>query len=429
MKNIIKKIIIDFQEDFKIDLIKRDLEVFDNDEINKAISIYGPRRSGKTSYLFLKIKELISKEPGRIQDIIYINFEDNKLSELNSNNLDLITESYNELFPEKKPYLFLDEIQNIQNWSKWVRKLIDKKYKIFITGSNSKYLSKEIATELRGRTLSYLLLPYSLKEYLRIKGFNFADNDIFNTKKKNYFVKHSKDYLNYGGFPETANLNAFERKLILNEYFNTIVHKDLIERYDIKNVTSLKFIINYLLDNYSNVITVNKIYNTLKSLNIKSGKDTIYDYFRYLEESLFSFSVNKYSESLKEKEGYGKKHYVVDNGYLMLGKQHLNTGRAFENLIFLELLRMGYEIYFTSNGFECDFILKKEKNIFPVQVSYSLKKSNQTFEREVKSLLLTLEMLNIKKGYIITMDESETITKEGKEIKIISLFEFFLFGL
>jgi len=429
MKNILKEIILEFQREFQVDLGARDLVIFESDKIHKAISIYGPRRSGKTSFLFLLIDKIIKKSPGKIQEIVYLNFENNKLSDLSAKDLDLIIESYKELYPEKKPVLFLDEIQNIEGWSKWVRKLIDKRYKIYITGSNSKYMSKEIATELRGRTLAYLLLPFSIKEYLNYKGLSFGTNDFYDSSARGHFYNNFNKYLHYGGFPEISGLNDFESNLVLNEYLNTIVHKDIIERYKVKNIKVLRFIINYLLDNYSNILAINKIYNILKSQQSVTGKDIIYNYFEYIVESLFVFRVSKYSESLKVSEGYGKKYYLADTGYINLGKQHFNEGRAFENFVYLEFFRKGYEISFASNGYECDFILTKDKKIFPVQVCYSLKSNIDTYKREVNSLTETLKKLRIKTGYILTRDESDTIETNNCRIKVISAYEFFLFGI
>ncbi len=429
MKNILKEIIIDFQKEFKIDLIPRDIEVFESDKVHKAISVYGPRRSGKTSFLFLLINKLVTGSPDKIQDIVYINFENNKLSDLNAKDLDLVIESFKELYPDKQPILFLDEIQNIDGWSKWVRKLIDNKYKIYITGSNSKYLSKDIATELRGRTISYLLLPFSMKEYLNYKGLNFEKNDFYNSTAKSHFYNNFNRYLFYGGFPEISKLNNFESNLVLNEYLNTLVHKDIIERYNVKNIKVLRFLINYLLDNYSNILAINKIYNILKSLQMSTGKDIIYDYFEYIVESLFVFPVSKFSESLKVSEGYGKKYYLTDTGYINLGKQHFNEGRAFENLAYLEFLRKGYKINISSNRYECDFILSKDKNIYPVQVCCSLKSDITTYTREVNSLIETLKQLKVETGYILTKDESDNLEIDKHKIKVISAYEIFLNNL
>ena len=187
MKNVIKNIIIEFQRGFDIKPMKRDLDIVFEKKINKATTIYGPRRAGKTYYLFSLINQFIEKEKIKIEKIVYINFEDNRLSDLHSQELDLITNAYLELFPESTPYYFLDEIQNIDGWSKWVRKLVDNRQKVFISGSNSKQLSKEIATELRGRTFSYLLLPFSISEYLRFNNLELKKNDLFDNKKQSSF--------------------------------------------------------------------------------------------------------------------------------------------------------------------------------------------------------------------------------------------------
>lgn len=424
MKNIIKNIIIEFQRSFDIKPMKRDLIIVFEKKIKKATTIYGPRRAGKTYYLFSLINQLIETEKITIENIVYINFEDNRLSDLTNKELDIITNAFLELHPELTPYYFLDEIQNIDGWSKWVRKLVDNRQNVFITGSNSKQLSKEIATELRGRTLSYLLLPFSLSEYSRFKNFALNKNDLFDNKKQAKFYNLFDKYLKDGGFPEVSAISEVNKNLLLNEYLNSIVFRDIVNRYNIRNIYILNFLIGYILENYSCMVSLNKLYNFVKSQNIKTGKIILYDYFSHLETSLFFFKCEKYSKSLKKREQYGKKYYLADTGYSKLGKSNINIGRLFENFLFLEFIRQGFIVNFLSNGFECDFILTKKGKTFAVQSCYKLKSNIKTFEREVNSLSLTLKHLKLKKGYIITYSEKESITKDNFKIEVIPLNEF-----
>lgn len=430
MKDLIKDIILSFQRQFQqLSPFPRSLDVPVHLSKDKAITIYGPRRAGKTFYLFWLISKQLKEGTWKIEDIIYVNFEDNRLLNLKATNLDLILNSYYELFPENKPVLFLDEIQNIENWSKWIRKLVDLKYQVFITGSNARLLSREIATELRGRTLSFMLLPLSFKEFLAFNHENVHNNDRYDSKKRATLLHWLDRYLKQGGFPETLHLSNIERQWVLQEYINSIVFRDIAERYAIKNTYMLKFLINYILENYANLFSINKLYNFLKSSGIRTSKDSLYNYFTMLEESMFAFTISKFSRAIKERELYQKKVYLPDLGYTTIFKHSKNIGRVFENFIFNELVRKYSEIYFYRNNYECDFILMKENLPIPLQVSYELKEHQPsgTYQREINSLLKTMEKLNTGKGYIITHNETKEIESGSKKISIISVIDFLLF--
>ncbi|MCG2716764.1 MAG: ATP-binding protein [Candidatus Marinimicrobia bacterium] len=432
MKDLIKDIILSFQRQFQqLSPFPRSLDVPVHLSKDKAITIYGPRRAGKTYYLFYLISKHLKAGTWKIEDIIYVNFEDNRLLDLKASDLDLILNSYYELFPENIPVLFLDEIQNIENWSKWIRKLVDLKYPVFITGSNARLLSREIATELRGRTLSFMLLPLSFKEFLAFNHENVQPNDRYDSKQRATLLHWLDRYLEQGGFPETLHLSNIERQWVLQEYINSIVFRDIAERYAIKNTYMLKFLINYILENYATLFSVNKLYNFLKSGGIRTSKDSLYNYFALLEESMFVFTISKFSRSIKERELYQKKVYLPDLGYTTIFKHSKNIGRVFENFIFNELLRKYSEIYFYRNNYECDFILMKENLPIPLQVSYELKEHQPSgsYQREINSLLKTMEKLNADTGYIITNHETQIIEAGDRKISIISAIDFLLFDV
>ncbi len=427
MKDLFKKIITDFHEGFNINPVERDLEINFKSGLKKIITIYGPRRAGKTYFLYSQINKLIRADKYTLSDIIYINFEDNRLIELNAKELDQILAAYSELFPDKTPILFFDEIQNVKGWSKWLRRLNDDGFRIFVTGSNSRFLSKEIATELRGRTFSYQLLPFSLKEYFRFKGIEISDNDKFSTRKMSAVSRHLKKYIEYGGFPEVLISEPFETNTLLSEYINSMLYRDIIERYGVKNVYVIKFLINYILENYGTYFSINKIYNFLISQNIKTGKDILYNYFQHLEDSLFVFQLEKMSGSIKKSVNTFRKIYLSDVGYARAGKAKINYGRAFENVVYLELLRRGHDIHLYKNDFECDFIVKSGKKILPIQVCYKLKDKTETYQREISSLMSTMKKLNVKKGYIVTLDESDVYSKSKYEIITVPVIDFLFF--
>ncbi len=430
MKDLIKDIILSFQREFQhLSPLPRLLKVPVHLSTDKAITIYGPRRAGKTYYLFWLIKQQLEANVWKIEDIIYVNFEDNRLLDLEAAELDLILQSYFELFPNNKPILFLDEIQNIENWSKWIRKLVDLKYPVFITGSNARLLSREIATELRGRTLSFMLLPLSFKEFLIFNHEEVHPNDRYDSKRRALLTHWLDRYLEQGGFPETLHLSAIERQWVLQEYIHSVVFRDIAERHGIKNTYLLKFLINYILENYATLFSINKLYHFLKSSGIRTGKDSLYNYFMLLEESMFAFTVSRFSRSIKEREFYQKKVYLPDLGYATIFKHSKNIGRVFENFIFNELVRKQSQIYFYRNNFECDFILLEENVPIPVQVSYELKENTPSgsYQREIDSLLKTMVKLNTDMGYIITHHETKEIELKNKKISIISAIDFLLF--
>jgi len=366
MKDLLKTIIKDFHARGIPEHTKRDLNIPLN--TGKIVSIIGPRRAGKTYLMY----QLISKIPD-ITNVIYINFEDERL-ERTAKNLNLIIEAYFELFPDKKEsdlYFFFDEIQEIEDWEKFVRRIYDTISKrIFITGSSAKLLSKEIATSLRGRTLSYEVLPLSFNEYLRFSGI---EPDIHATKGKAKTITALKEYMSRGGFPEIVNSPQDILKKTLTNYFEVMLYRDIVERYQINNTLPLKLFVKRLLGNISKEFTVNKLFNNLKSEGVKISKDTLYNFLEYSEDSYLLISVNNFSES-KEKQII-KKIYSIDVGLSLQFSFALSKdlGRILENIILLELKRRGKDVYYFKDAAECDFIIReKERIVDAIQVCYEL---------------------------------------------------------
>jgi predicted AAA+ superfamily ATPase len=268
-KEILKQIIRDFHLSPEFALKPREFKVpFDT---QKIITLIGVRRSGKTSILYEAINRL-SQEIDKTK-IVFVNFEDERL-ELGADGLDLILQAYRELYPAhnlNECYFFFDEIQNVNGWEKFIRRIYDTlSQNIFITGSNSKLLSSDIATSLRGRTLSFEILPLSFREYL---WFNDIKIDLYSTTSLSYIQNAQERFLRVGAFPEIVFLDDRYRNKILQEYFNVMIYKDLIERYAIKNTAALKFFIKRILASSTKAISINKLYNELKSNGIKICKN------------------------------------------------------------------------------------------------------------------------------------------------------------
>lgn len=431
-KEKIKRHLMDFQEREFTNLKDRTLRLKDS---SKILTVIGARRVGKTYLFFNKIKELEKKGIKRAQ-MIHLNFESPLLNEISYKEVKDIIELHWSVFPEtikQKLYLFIDEPQSIDKWELAVREIYDNfNCHIFITGSSSKLLSKEIATSLRGRSITNVLLPLSFKEFIYFKNFNI-ETDKLSTKSKAQLMNYLEEFLKFGGYPEIVLENDKNEKLkIMKDYFDLIIFRDLIERYNIKNTKIIKWLISYLTSSVAKEVSLNKIYLSLKSNGIKLSKNTLYEYFSMLEDSFFIFPIRKFEHSLK-KEGFSiPKVYLDDIGFLNLFSIE-DYGKRMENIYFLELLRekntnplIDIHYWKTSDGKEVDFIISKGRKIKSViQLCYSLS-DNKTKEREINSLLACLDYFKLKEGLVITKDEERIEKINGKTIKIIPLWKALL---
>jgi len=422
-KEKIATIIKDFYEKGIPWLIERKLEIPIEIPIKRIISIIGPRRAGKTYSMFQLIKKLLEKY--KISQILYLNFELTALKNLSSKDLDLITETYYEIYPEnksRKVWFFLDEIQNIEHWETWVRTLLEEDINVFISGSSSKLLSKEIATQLRGRSLTYTILPFSFMEFLRAKKIEIKK--YLSSKERVRMMKELRNYLNFGGYPEVI-LYLKEREKIISEIVETTIYRDVIERYRIKNIKALRILITSLINSVTKNFSVHKFYNFLKSQGMKVSKTTLYEYLEALKDVFFIFTLHKFSFSLRKSEQTLPKVYLVDNGILYVNGIR-DKGKLMENLILIELKRRGKNVYYWSNNYEVDFVIINGKKIEQlIQVCYDIS-DYETKEREVKGLIKAEESLKCKNLLCITWDYEGEEKIKGKKIKFVPLWKWLL---
>jgi len=432
IKENLKVVIKEFHDFTLPDLIERDLDInfsILRSPIKKIITIIGPRRAGKTYFLFQTIKKLLAKEV-EITDIIYINFEDERILPMKPEDLEHILNAYFELYTAKsKPFIFLDEIQNISGWDKFVRRLNDQGLSIILTGSNSRMLGREIATALRGRTLTYEIFPFSFREFLTAKGIAMGKNVIYG-KTRHRINQLYEEYLFSGGYPEITFVEEKATKgRILQDYFNTIFYRDLVERYRIKNSELLRQWLNTLMMNLSSPISFNKVENDFRSRGMRLSRATLSSYARYVEDIFFGFFVELYSESVRKRQINPKKFYLIDQGihnYLTL-KFTENRGRILENLVFLELRRRGFHVFYykTAGGHEVDFLLTDNRGWKLIQVCHDLSHI-ETFNREKKALLSGLQELGLETGIILTQHEKREEKIKDYTIKIMPVWEWLL---
>lgn len=424
MKNILKTVIADFHSTRLRSSLRRNVELpVDSGTI---ITVIGVRRSGKTYLLFETIKRIIEKGIQK-RNIIYINFEDERLW-LKQDQLDLILQAYLELYPKSdlsKCYFFFDEIQNIEGWEKFVRRIFDSVSRnIYITGSNSKLLSSEIATELRGRTISYTLYPLSFKEYLR---FINAETDYNGTVQRISLLNNFKSFMLYGGFPELIEMDEILKIKKLQDYFNTIIYKDLIDRYNISSPAILKYFLKRILSQVTKPLSVNRIYNDFKSMGYKVSNNLLYEFSDHIQTSFTYVLINRFDYSEVRQERSEKKAYAIDNGILSSVDYSFseNHGKLLENLVALELIKSGKELMYFRSNIECDFITKEKKSYEAVQVSYSIQDAD-TREREIAGLMSACEYLKTKKGIIVTFEEEENFRINSTNIEVLPAFKYFL---
>ena len=421
MKEILKQIIKENEEiDFKP--IKRDIKIF---EIDKIVCLVGPRRVGKTYLLYQKINELKKNN----SPFLFINFEDERLINFKVENFNDILDSYFELYSNLKNdkiNLFFDEIQYITNWEFFIKRIYEtKKYNIFITGSSSKLLSKEISTSLRGRSYPLYIFPLCFREFLTFKNITL-EKDFFYSTKRHIIKSLFLEYLNYGGFPEIS--NTAHKKEIIKTYLDLTIYKDLVDRYKIRNTFVLNYLINILISNVSKEFSINSCYKILKK-DMKVSRDTIIEYVSFLEDINLIFFVKKFNYSLKNQELTNKKVYLIDNGFksLISFKFSEDFGRQLENIVFLHYKRKSiYEIFYHKKKFECDFLLKeKDKIVKAVQVTKSLNYENE--KREVMGLVEASNEYNLKEGLLLTYEDDERdFVKEGVKIKVRQVWKYLL---
>lgn len=423
-KELIKTIIVDSQRREVPEMWERSLQVpLDS---GKIITLSGVRRSGKTYHLFKLMAELTRRGIKRSR-IVYINFEDERLR-VGAQDLDLILESFRELYPTQQLsdcYFFFDEIQEVDGWEKFVGRMYASiSTHIYITGSNSTLLSKEIASALRGRTITFEVYPLSFSEYADVV---LPDRESVSSEGKASLIHCFDRFMHEGGFPELVRQHDDRLKeKILQEYFHVMVLRDLIERYHISNTAALKYFCKRLVGMSAGMMSVNKIYHELKSQGYRVSKDMVYLFQGYAESIYLNRSVYKYSHSVAVSQSAQKKTYVVDQG---LGvaldyKFSQDKGRQLETAIALELVKQGKQIAYEQNGFECDFVMIEKGEVrSAMQVAFDVS-DQKSLKREVKGLVLACKNHRLTEGMIVTHDHEEYIKQEGIRISVVPAWKY-----
>lgn len=398
----------------------------------KASIIIGVRRSGKSTVLNQEVDKWLSKGVLK-ENIFYINFFDDRLSGLKTIGLDIVLEAYYSLYPGKKNletvYCFFDEIQVIPEWESFIDRILrTENVVVYLSGSSAKMLSKEMATQMRGRALAWELFPFSFKEYT---GHQNLKNDLpLNTQQRLFIENAFGEYWETGGFPEVAGMEKHLRIKIHQEYYNSILFRDLIDRYDIPHPRALNDLSRHLLANVASMYSINSLTGMLKSLGYGVPKSVIAEYISWFEDAYFLFTVRLYDASYRRSNANSKKIYCIDHALVRSITPGIltNSGHLLENIVFLALRRVTAEIWYyrTTGNREVDFIYRnKIGEPVLIQVCESILIPG-TRDREIKALRAAMQELRITKGYIVTRNETEQITYPQGIIAVMPVWKFLL---
>lgn len=394
MQNLIRQKIVDSLAAPVPEFIRRDVRL--PKVRGKAVTVIGMRRSGKTFFLWQVLSDRLALGTGR-EGLLYFGFEDERLADMKASDLHLVVEEYYRLHPEwrdkKKAVFFLDEIQTVSGWEVFVRRLLDtENVELFLSGSSSRLLSREVATSMRGRALAALVHPFSFREYLRYLGREPKDHpDRLPKAARSSLEKDLGSYLINGGFPETLGATLPDRADLLKSYVDTAMLRDVVERHDVSQPTALRWMVRHLLANAAGSFSIRKFYGDIRSQGFSVSKDTLHEYLSHLEDAFLIRTVSMASASERRRMVNPRKVYPVDPGLIPLYEQsgRPNIGHALETAVMLELERRGAEVSYvrTLKGLEVDFLARYPDGKSDLIQVCAGADQPETLEREVRALL------------------------------------------
>ena len=427
-KELFKSLIALSQAELPFERIEREIELPVQPEL--IITVPGVRRAGKSSLLMLAVNKLLTSGIKR-ERILWVNFDDERLDGMSTEELDEVLQAYREMYPEielKDVYMFFDEIQNIDGWDLFVLRVF-KSYcqHVYVTGSNAKLLSSEISTALRGWTLDYEMLPLSFREFCRFKGID-AHSYLESDKAKRYAAM--EEYIHGGGFPKVVLSTDKSMKLrLLQGYFNTMLFRDLAERHAIKNIEALRYFLKRVMQNLTKTTSINAIANDMRSNGVSVSKDDLYNWADWAVEAYLFVRYPKYSRSLVKENQSLRKYYVIDTGMrqAVLMPQSEDKGKLLENIVALELFRRrgaDRKMFYWQDGRECDFVVQREEHVEElIQVTWDIE-DEDTRKREIDGIKEAAKGTNCNKLTIVTREQKETIEEDGFKIEVVGVEEW-----
>lgn len=422
VKEPLKRVIVENQERMPFPLFPRQAPTLVG--TRQIHAVIGLRRVGKTHFLYQIINELLGRGVAK-ERVLLVNFEDERLAGLTAGNLGLVLDAYHELYPAHatgEVYLFFDEIQAVPGWERFVARIFEeKRYRIAITGSSSKLLSKELATALRGRSVATKLYPLSFREFATYRRVA-VEKKLAYSRERFAAVKLLDEYLVWGGFFEVQDAGSEEeRRRIVQTYLDLVVYKDVVERYGVKNVALMKRLIRYFVTNTTRKASLLRLSRTLAE---RVSKNTVHQYAGLLEDCGFLFPVRKFSHSLR-RGNTPSKYYLADPSFKAVAGLNFSEDRGvlLENAVLLELVRRGDEPFFFEDKGECDFVVKRGARIAEaLQVCFD----PDGKERELHGLVAAMHAFSLDSGTVITAEHEGEEVVGGKAIRYVPLWRWLL---
>lgn len=420
-KNVLKQVLASNQKDVEqYQVVPRELPP---DEFPRRVFV-GVRRAGKSFMLYQKMQQMLSEGQGWT-NMLYLNFEDDRLAGFTADDFERILECHAEMY-DQRPMLFLDEVQNIDGWERFARRMADAKYKVWITGSNAKMLSFEIMSTLGGRYLTTEVYPYSFREFLNVKGIPSDENTLLATEPRAKMLRHWNEYLLWGGLPESVELTV--KRDYLTSTLQKIYLGDIVSRNMVSNPNTLRLLLKKIAESVMRPVSYNRLSHILSSVSGKITMPTVNKYIEHCEAAWLLLRLRNVTASFAEKET-ACKYYFVDNGVLNLFLLNGETA-LLENLVALSLFRKyGHDqdnerVFFYNDKVEVDFYVPEDK--LAIQASYSINQSEATYDREVGALKRLPKVLPCNRRLILTYDESDTISDEFGVIEVMPLWKWLL---
>jgi len=422
----LRRVVAEWLEEFELPSgTRRNLPFGGIENLNDILVLVGPRRSGKTYYMYQLIRDLLSKGNCTKADILFVDFEDFRFSGFEAGHVEKLFVIFRELGGRKPAYLFFDEVQRLEGWDRVLRTLHNKgEYKIIVSGSNSQLLSSEITTRLHGRFRDLLILPYSFAELLQREGIAYSQRTPY-TSARGDVLRIFDAYLSGGGFPAiVSQASLLERGRTLQSYYRTIFYKDVVERYNIRARRLLEQVMSECLACQSNLFSISKFEKQLKHHGQPGSKRTIANYLSHLEDAFFIITNEKFSFSQRRRSMNPVKTYLIDNGFSsLLGPRTENRGDLLENAVALHLFRNEREMFYSKQARECDFVIVEgTKPSRAIQVCWEL--NQRTQRREVDGLMEAMKTFGIGQALILTYDQTETINVDGKSVPVLPVWRW-----